>query len=115
MTEPLTERSLAMALREMAYSSKITSVSRHRMSKELAEELIAEVGDGAYLYCLEKLANNTQNPLLWRDVLTYLDEMRNHGKDESIDGMGSTDNARQGSEQAQGARDDSENSHQTSR
>jgi len=76
MTEPLTERSLAMTLREMAYSSKITSVSRHRMSKELAEELIAEVGDGAYLYCLEKLANNTQNPLMWRDVLTYLDEMK---------------------------------------
>jgi hypothetical protein len=46
------------------------------MSKELAEELIAEVGDGAYLYCLEKLANNTQNPLMWRDVLTCLDEMK---------------------------------------
>jgi hypothetical protein len=85
------------------------------MSKEIAEELTEEMGDGAYLYCVEKLANDTTNPLMWRDVLTYLDEMRNHGKDESIDGMGSTDNARQGGEQAQGARDDSEDSHQASR
>jgi hypothetical protein len=46
------------------------------MSEQIAQELIEEAGDGAYLYCLEKLANNTQNPLLWRDVLTYLDEMK---------------------------------------
>lgn len=76
MTEPLTESSLKMTLREMAYSRDITPVSRHRMSKEIAEELIAEKGDGAYFYCVEKLATNTQNPLMWRDVLTYLDEMK---------------------------------------
>ena len=76
MNEPLTENSLKMTLREMAYSRGITPVSRHRMSKEIAEELIAEKGDGAYFYCVEKLATNTQNPLMWRDVLTHLDEMK---------------------------------------
>jgi hypothetical protein len=76
MTEPLTEDTLKMTLRNMAYSMHITDVSRHRMSKEIAEELLAEKGDGAYFYCVEKLATNTQNPLMWRDVLTYLDEMK---------------------------------------
>jgi len=76
MTEPLTEKSLKMLLRSMAYSRNITPVSRHRMSKEIAEELLAEMGDGAYFYCVEKLANDTTNPLMWRDVLTYLDEMK---------------------------------------
>ena len=46
------------------------------MSEQIAQELIEEAGDGAYTYCLEKLANNTHNPLLWRDVLTHLDEMK---------------------------------------
>ena len=53
----------------------ITPESRHRMAKEIAEELIAEKGAGAYFYCVEKLANDTQQPRLWRDVLSYLDEI----------------------------------------
>jgi len=110
MTEPLTENSLKMSLRELAYAMNITPTSRHRMSKELAEELLAEKGDGAYFYCVEKLASNTQNPLMWRDVLTYLDEMG--GQDERV---GSTDNTRQGDEHTQSTRDDSENTNQASR
>ena len=54
----------------------MTTESRHRMSKEIAEDLINEKGDGAYLHCLEKLTNDTSNPRLWRDVLTYLDETK---------------------------------------
>lgn len=63
-------------LREMASNRDITPESRHRMAKEIAEELLAEKGDNAYFYCVEKLANNTTAPRLWRDVLTYLDEMK---------------------------------------
>lgn len=47
---------------------------RHRMSMEIAHELKAQMGSGAYLYCLERLSNNTENPKLWRDVLSWLDE-----------------------------------------
>lgn len=47
---------------------------RHRMSMEIAHELKAQMGDGAYLYCLERLSNNTDQPRLWRDVLYWLDE-----------------------------------------
>lgn len=80
MTEPLTEKSLAMCLRELAYAMNVTPESRHRMSKEIAEELLAEKGADAYFYCVEKLANNTSAPRLWRDVLTYLDEMKGESK-----------------------------------
>ena len=50
---------------------------RHRMSMEIAQELKAQMGNGAYLYCLEKLSNNTEQPRLWRDVLSWLDEVNN--------------------------------------
>lgn len=50
---------------------------RHRMSMEIAQELKAQMGDGAYLYCLERLSNNTEQPRLWRDVLSWLDEVNN--------------------------------------
>ena len=67
----------AIQFREMASNRTITPVSRHRMSKELAEELLAEKGDGAYFYCLEKLASDrVLAKSLWRDVLTHLDEMK---------------------------------------
>jgi hypothetical protein len=67
----------AIQFREMASNRNITPVSRHRMSKELAEELLVEMGDRAYLYCLEKLANDkVLAKSLWRDVLTHLDEMK---------------------------------------
>jgi hypothetical protein len=52
----------------------LTEMSRHRMSKEIAQELKAQIGDGAYLYCVERLSNNTDHPQLWRDVLAWLDE-----------------------------------------
>jgi hypothetical protein len=52
----------------------VTEHSKHRMSKEIAQELKGKMGNGAYLYCLERLSNNTQNPQLWRDVLGWLDE-----------------------------------------
>ena len=59
----------------IAYEMKgVTQQSKHRMSKELAEELRDHMGDNAYLFCLEKLSNGTQNPQLWRDVLTWLDD-----------------------------------------
>jgi hypothetical protein len=67
----------AIQFKEMASNRNITPVSRHRMSKELAEELLAEKGDGAYFYCLEKLASDrVLAKSLWRDVLTHLDEMK---------------------------------------
>ena len=66
---------LYVPLANVAYDTKgITKMSRHRMSKEIAQELKALVGDGAYLYCLERLSNNTDHPQLWRDVLAWLDE-----------------------------------------
>jgi len=52
----------------------VSQESKHRMSKEIAQELKEKMGNGAYLYCLERLSNNTQNPKLWRDVLTWLDD-----------------------------------------
>ena len=58
----------------------LTPESRHRMSKEIAEELLAEHGATAHLYCLEKLANDTSAPRLWRDVLSYLDELKGEEK-----------------------------------
>lgn len=68
--------SVYQQIAELAYKRSLTTKSRHRMSEQIAQELIEEAGDGAYTYCLEKLANNTQNPALWRDVLTFLDEMK---------------------------------------
>lgn len=52
---------------------------RHRMAREVAEELLDEqrmkLDGDPYVYVLGKLANNTQQPKLWRDVLSYLDEL----------------------------------------
>ena len=49
-------------------------VVRHRMSKEIAEELLRDMGDSAFVYCLERIENSAKNPQLWRDVLTWLTE-----------------------------------------
>lgn len=65
-----------VGMKETAYRLTNISEKRHRMAKELAEELLAEKGDDAWFYCVEKLAGKTQSPQLWRDVLTYLDEMK---------------------------------------
>jgi hypothetical protein len=54
-----------------------TTIHRHRFSKEIAEELLLdEGGDGAYFYCIERLARDTEHPQLWRDVLIWLDELK---------------------------------------
>ena len=59
----------------LAYRKGTTTMTRHRMSKELAQELRTQYGEGAYLYCVEKLSNGTSNPELWRDVLAWLDDV----------------------------------------
>ena len=56
--------------------SGLTEQSKHRMSKEIAQELKDQFGDGAYLYCVEKLSNGTAQPQLWRDVSDWLDEIK---------------------------------------
>ena len=71
----VTPKDMVMELKELAYTMNVTTESRHRMAKEIAEELIAEKGEQAHLFCLEKLANDTNAPKLWRDVLSFLDEM----------------------------------------
>jgi len=64
-------------LMENASMKPITDISKHRMSKELAEELLKEKGDDAWFYCVEKLSNDrVLAKSLWRDVLTHLDEMK---------------------------------------
>jgi hypothetical protein len=46
---------------------------RHRMSKEIAEELLRDFGDSAFVHVLERLeSNNTVNRQLWRDVLAWM-------------------------------------------
>ena len=64
--------------------SGLTEQSKHRMSKEIAQELREKMGDGAYLYCLERLSNNTEQPRLWRDVLYWLDGEEANGTDEMV-------------------------------
>jgi len=72
------DSSLYEGFAEVAYETKgVTQQSRHRLSKEVAQELREEYGNRAYLYCVEKLSNNTVNPQLWRDVLTWLEELNN--------------------------------------
>ena len=70
--------SFASMFADVVYGTKgVTQESKHRISKEIAQELKQELGKGAYFYCVEKLSNNTQNPQLWRDVLTWLEELNN--------------------------------------
>jgi len=78
LIERAEKMSLLQQFAEISYKKipNMTTESRHRMSKEIAEDLINEKGEGAYLHCLERLSNNTNSPRLWRDVLTYLDEMK---------------------------------------
>ena len=49
------------------------------MAREVAEELLDEqrmkLDGDPYVYVLGKLTNGTQQPKLWRDVLSYLDEL----------------------------------------
>lgn len=65
--------------------SMVKTVTRHRFSKEIAEELIADKGAFAHFYALEKLENKV-NETLWRDVLAWLDEMEKpHGRVDTDD------------------------------
>lgn len=80
LEEKLTQASLKVSLAEMASNMMVTTESRHRMAKEIAEELLKEKGEFAHFYCAEKLANDTNAPRLWRDVLTYLDELTGEKK-----------------------------------
>ena len=77
--EELTATTMKVSIAEIASHMSTTTESRHRMAKEIAEELIAEKGEFAHFYCTEKLTNGTA-PKLWRDVLTYIDEMKGETK-----------------------------------
>lgn len=44
---------------------------RHRLSKEIALEMLEQHGAFAYMMALEK----HENSAFWRDVLTWLDEL----------------------------------------
>jgi len=69
------DASLYQGFATTAYGVKgVTQESKHRLSKELAQELRDQMGDNAYLFCVEKLSNGTEQPQLWRDVLTWLTE-----------------------------------------
>lgn len=62
--------------------SMVQTVTRRRFSKEIAEELLAEKGDFAHFYALEKLESGglTTHTELWRDVLIWLDELKGEEK-----------------------------------
>ena len=102
LMEHLTATTMKISIAEIASAMSTTTESRHRMAKEIAEELLVEKGKQAHFFCLEKLSNNTAAPKLWRDVLSFLDEM------EVKDG-GGMDNSRHGLREEQGAcsKDDS--------
>jgi len=65
-----------------AYGRGEEVIVRHRMSKEIAEELLIDMGDSAFVYCLERIENNelTQNSRLWREVLLWLGEESTKGE-----------------------------------
>ena len=102
LEQHILQQSYRISIAESVSNMTITAESRHRMAKEIAEELLADKGEQAHLFCLEKLANDTSAPKLWRDVLSFLDEM------EVKDG-GGMDNSRHGLREEQGAcsKDDS--------
>ena len=75
LMEHITATTMKISIAEIASAMSTTTESRHRMAKEIAEELLADKGEQAHLFCLEKLANDTNAPKLWRDVLSFLDEM----------------------------------------
>ena len=70
----MTIKSIIGIASEVAYKHNAIERDRHRLSKELAQELRDQMGDAAYLFCVEKLSGNTEQPKLWRDVLTWLTE-----------------------------------------
>jgi hypothetical protein len=85
---------LSEALAYHVYVKGTTTMSRMRMSKQLAQELKDRYGDGAHLYCVEKLSNGTDESQLWRDVLAWLDE----GVEDVGEGEVASDKPQQGGE-----------------
>jgi hypothetical protein len=75
-------KSMTRIASEVAYKNNAIERDRHRLSKELAQELKDQMGDNAYLFCVEKLSNNTERPKLWRDVLTWLTETETKGNED---------------------------------
>jgi hypothetical protein len=74
---------MTQMLGEFAYERNAIERDRHRISKELAQELKDQMGDGAYIFCVEKLSGNTEQPKLWRDVLTWLTETETKGNEDA--------------------------------
>lgn len=68
-----------MELYTLTTSDKTNVVIRHRMSREIALEVLEEHGDFSYLWVVEKL-NNSANAGMWRDVLTWIDELKGEKK-----------------------------------
>ena len=56
--------------------------SRMRFSRQVAEELVWRFGAFAHMHALEALESRDQehSRVLWRDVLTTLDELKNDEK-----------------------------------
>jgi hypothetical protein len=73
---------MSTELGEIAYMVVAEPETRHRLAKEIAESILAESSstEQAYLYCLHKLTNGTQQPKLWRDVLACIDELTGEKK-----------------------------------
>ena len=60
----------------MPPQSPDTDGSRRRMTKEIAEELIAWHGPMAAMHCLEALVNEKSHPQMWRDVMAWIKELQ---------------------------------------
>jgi hypothetical protein len=56
------------------FAPKEEMSKRMRMTKQLAQTLLADMGDQAYVFALEKVNDNPSNQL-WRDTLSWMDEL----------------------------------------
>ena len=56
------------------FAPKEEMSKRMRMTKQLAETLLADMGDQAYVFALEKVNENPSNQL-WRDTLSWMDDL----------------------------------------
>ena len=58
--------------------------ARMRFSRQVAEELVARFGAFAHMHALEAMESRNQvhSRVLWRDVLTTLDEIINERKQD---------------------------------
>ena len=65
----------------ITYPTSTIRDSRQRMTKEIAQELIEQHGPMAALHCLEKLSNDTLQPQMWRDVMSWIIELQGEKND----------------------------------